>query len=99
MQQVNHGIIGDWKRVLSCTKSKCELTKLFTRYLTENCHELLDENTTIYVAGGLGDLALKVTNKFVEYITALESNHEEADSRIILHLAYAASLGAEQAIF
>ena len=75
-------IVGDWRRVVSSTESKGQLTRLFTRYLTENCHELLDDNTAVCVAGGLGELVLNVTSAYVGYVMALASTHEEADSRM-----------------
>lgn len=91
-------LIGDWKRVMSSTKSKSELTRLYTRFLTENCHELLDDNTVVYVAGGLGAKTLRVTSTYVEYVDSLSSNHEEADTRILLHIAYAGTLDVQQVV-
>ena len=91
-------VVNDWKKVLSSTRSKKELTRLLTKYLTENCHTLLDDGTTVYISGGMEDIAVKCTLTAVEYVQALESNHEEADSRLLLHVAHAASLGAQHCV-
>lgn len=75
-----HMVIGDWKRVLTSSKSKGELTKMYTRYLTENCHTLLSNDMQLFVAGGLQHKALRVTNETVSFVDSLESNQEEADT-------------------
>lgn len=91
-------VIGDWKRVLTSTKSKCELTKLYTRYITQNCHCLLRDGVQVFVSGGLKQKVLRVTNEYVAYVDALESTHEEADTRMLLHLVHASSVGAKNAV-
>ena len=94
----NNMTIVDWKKILASIRSKQELTKLYTKYLTENCHGILQENVTVFVASGIGQKAIKVSNSVVSYEQDLESNHEEADSRMILHLAFAGSSGAKKAV-
>ena len=95
--QLNMAVV-DWKKILGCIKSKEELTKLYTRYLTENCHQLLQNNVTVYIAGSIGQKTLKICNNVVSFVQDLESNHEEADSRMLLHLAFAGSSGAKKAV-
>ena len=94
----NNMVICDWKKILTSSKSKTEITKLYTKYLTQNCHELLKDNVTVFVAGGLGNKALRVSNEVVSFQHELDSNHEEADSRMILHLAFAGSSGVKAAV-
>ena len=72
----NNMAIGDWKKILTSSKSKQELTKLNTKYLTENWHELLQDDVTVFVAGGMGEKALKGSNKVVSFEHTLEFNHE-----------------------
>ena len=90
--------IPDWKSSLASSRFKRELTNLYTKHLTENCHELLSDSQHVYVSGGFDDKALKVSSDLVEFVEQLRSNHEEADTRILLHVAYQASYGAKRAV-
>ena len=77
----NNMAIGDWKKILTSSKSKQELTKLNTKYLTENWHELLQDDVTVFVAGGTGEKALKGSNKVVSFEhLALFSLRTESDN-------------------
>ncbi|KAH3880666.1 hypothetical protein DPMN_004587 [Dreissena polymorpha] len=80
--------IRDWKRVLTSSTSKRQLTKLYTENLTHHCPELLDENQEVYVASGMGQKALNFTNTCVSFLPSLYSKREEADYRMLLHVAY-----------
>ena len=44
----------------------------------------------MYVSGGIDEKALNVSNDVVHIIEQLRSNHEEADTPILLHVAYQA---------
>ena len=44
----------------------------------------------MYVSGGIDEKALNVSNDVVHIIEQLRSNHEEADTRMLLHVAYLA---------
>ena len=90
--------IPDWESSLASSRFKRELTHLYTKHLTENCHELLSDSQHVYVSGGFDDKALKVSSDLVEFVEKLRSNHEEADTHILLHVAYQASLGAKRAV-
>ena len=46
----------------------------------------------------MGEKALKVSKKVVSFEQYLESNHKDADSRMILHLELAGSSGARKAV-
>ena len=77
---------------------KRELTNLYTKHLTETCHELMSDSQHVYMSAGFDDKALKVSSDLVEFVEQLFSNHEEADTSILLHEAYQASLGANRAV-
>ena len=68
--QLNMAVV-DWKKIPGCIKSKEELTKLYTRYLTENCHQLLQNNVTVYIAGSIGQKTLKICNNVVSFVQDL----------------------------
>ncbi|KAH3840926.1 hypothetical protein DPMN_114384 [Dreissena polymorpha] len=90
--------IRDWKRVLTSSRSKSQLTKLYTECLTLHCHDLLDENQEVYVAGGMGQIALKVTNTCASFLPRLYSDQKEADYRMLLHVAYSSGSDARTVV-
>lgn len=93
-----HMQIGDWKRLLTSGRSKGELTKLYTEYLTLRSHEVLVNDQVVFVAGGMGLKALRVTNMSVSFVESLHSDQEEADCRMLLHVAHASGLGANTVV-
>ena len=90
--------IPDCNSSLVSSRFKRELTNLYTKHLTENCHELMSDLQHVYVSAGFDDKALKVSSDLVEFVEQLCSNHEEADTHILLHVAYQVSLGAKRAV-
>ena len=50
----------------------------------------------MYVSGGIDEKALHVSNDVVHIIEQLRSNHEEADTRMLLHVAYKARQSAKR---
>lgn len=52
---------------------------------------MLKTSKEVYVSGGMEDKALRVSCDAVSFIDAIESKHEEADTRILLHLAHVTS--------
>lgn len=61
----------------------------------------LNNTKELYLSGGFkdGDKTVVVTEESVQDVPPLRSNHEEADSQIILHAIYsAASLGASRIV-
>ena len=90
--------IPDWKSSLVSSSFKAELTKFYTVYLAEHYHKYITRTQHIYVSGGLGEKALKVSSDVVHVIEQLRSNHEEADTRMVLHVAYQARQGAKRII-
>ncbi len=51
-------------------------------------------NETVYISGGRGDTTFEITVDSCKEVASLKSNHEEADTRMLLHAAYAADNGA-----
>ena len=52
----------------------------------------------MYVSGGIDERALNVSNDVVHIIEQLRSNYEEADARMLLHVAYQARQSAKRVI-
>ncbi|XP_053400688.1 uncharacterized protein LOC128557383 [Mercenaria mercenaria] len=75
-------LIPDWKKVLTRSKSKNDLIKLFTRYLTENCHNLLETDEVIFVPGGMDEKFQRVCCSAVSFVYQMESSQEEADDAL-----------------
>lgn len=82
--------------MVSNTNSKHKLKTLSTLLLTENSKDL-EGQSEVYVAGGICDRALRVTSLCIEYVPQLRSNHEEADSRFMLLIAYGGRQNTQQA--
>ena len=87
--------IPDWKNSLLIGSFKGELTKFYTLYLAKHCYECICRTQHVYVSGGINEKALKVSNDVVHIIEQLWSNQEEADTRMLLHVAYQARQGAK----
>ena len=90
--------IPDWKSSLVSSSLKAELTKVYTVYLGQHYHKYITMTQHKYVIGGLGEKALKVSSDVVHVMEQLRSNHEEADTRMVLHVAYKARQGAKRII-
>ena len=88
----------DWKRALANSRFKRRLTNLYTQYLTEHCHEMLSHTQHVYVSGGLQAKALEVSFEVIEFVKQLRSNHEEADTRMLLHGASQARSGVNRVV-
>ena len=90
--------IPDWKSSLTNGSFKAKLTKFYTLYIAEHCNTCINMNQHVYVSGGIDEKALKVSNDVVHIIEQLRSNHEEADTRMLLHVAYQARHNAKRVI-
>ena len=86
--------ISEWKRALTNCKFKSNLTKFYTIFLAESAHILVDEDTSIIVSGGLEETTLKVNSDKVTFMKELNSNQEEADTRLLLHAHYESNNGS-----
>ena len=94
--------IPDWDELMSNANNKGTLLKYFSNYLCKNAETLIPENI-IAIIGGLFEARSRceaVRNGVVVEIPALScEQHEEADTRIIAHLAYCAdTLGYKRAV-
>ena len=62
-------------------------------FLAESARILIYRDTSVIVSGGLDETALKFTSDKVSYIKELNSNQEEADTRLLLHVYHEAKNG------
>ncbi len=80
-----------WKYFLGVTENKRSLIKFLGQYLSENLHIPADSAQSVYLAGCQTDhdtVQVLVTSGS-HFYPELESNHEEADTRMILHVLHA----------
>ena len=94
--------IPDWNELMSNANNKGTLLSYFSNCLCQNAETFIPENT-IVILGGLFETRSKcvaVRNAEVVDIQALAcEQHEEADTRIMAHLAYCAdTLGYKRAV-
>ncbi|CAG9761390.1 unnamed protein product [Ceutorhynchus assimilis] len=68
------------------------LIKFVTQYLIKSSPKLPPEKV-LWIAGGLqdGSMSIKVKNSGVTVDELLQSNHEEADTRLIFHLVHSST--------
>lgn len=90
--------IPDWKKVLSNSDSKREVTHLYTKHIALHAFEIVDSRKTIFVSGGFGLKTLKITHYCVSFVEELHSNQEEADTRLILHAEYCSLHGSNSVV-
>ena len=81
-----------WQKYISSAKNKTNLCAFLVGAWCEIGKEELQEDQTLVIAGGFGDnekVVLVRTGEAIE-IAALYSDHEEADTRLLLHAKHAA---------
>ncbi|WAR13564.1 hypothetical protein MAR_027744, partial [Mya arenaria] len=83
----------DWKGFLSVGKNKERLIAYYTDYIVQNSAPVLKGGESLFISGGAEDKCFLLTDGSCEEIKDLRSNHEEADTRIIIHSAYAKKKG------
>ena len=78
-------------KFLSNPVNKLNLANFVLTDMAEKCMEMLPEDVTLYFGGGFKDpkKAVKVQRNLCVRVEELESDHEEADSRMFLHIEYA----------
>ncbi|XP_060579912.1 uncharacterized protein LOC132736731 [Ruditapes philippinarum] len=81
----------NWKAFISIGKNKESLIQYFTEYIIKHAALHINDAETIYISGN--HKCFKVVKTSCEEVPELNSNQEEADSRIILHAAFAKSKG------
>eukprot|EP00058_Branchiostoma_floridae_P009808 XP_002595296.1 hypothetical protein BRAFLDRAFT_128105 [Branchiostoma floridae] len=81
-----------WKKYVANPKNKENLSEYLTQSFCELGMSHLQPGQKIVVGGGLedGQRAIMVTNNHTEDLKCLYSDHEEADTRILLHVQDAA---------
>jgi len=66
--------------------------------MAERAADSLKEKQTLYVSGGQGEMALRVTKDGCSESECLKSNHEEADTRMCVHTRVAAENGVDHIV-
>ncbi|KAG1661763.1 hypothetical protein GQR58_021271 [Nymphon striatum] len=87
----------NFKSFLSLSENKADLAAFLSEAMVEMAEEKLNPTHELVVAGGFEDL-LKVWISTDRSTDHLSSNHEEADTRLILHAADASQQGYERCV-
>ncbi|KAG1654512.1 hypothetical protein GQR58_024970 [Nymphon striatum] len=87
----------NFKSFLSLSENKADLAAFLSEAMVEMAEEQLNPTHELVVAGGFEDL-LKVWISTDRSTDHLSSNHEEADTRLILHAADASQQGYERCV-
>ena len=80
--------IKNWRRILASSESKDRLTHFLAESWKDTKRRKLLGEKTMFVT--YGEQCLKLTQDNYEAVTVLQSNQEEADTRIMLHAKHAA---------
>jgi len=83
----------NWKGFLSEGENKTELVSYYTEYICSS-RERLTHGRTVIISGGRGDTAVQISPDGIANVPDLESNQEEADTRIVLHAIFAVEKGS-----
>lgn len=87
--------IHKFRDFLKSWKNKLSLLHFLTQYIIDNHGEFLKDNEALLIAGGFENpekVVLLSKNQEEKTLDDLYSTHEEADTRIILHMIYEAQL-------
>ncbi|CAC5383566.1 unnamed protein product [Mytilus coruscus] len=94
-QKVNHIAEGrtvpDWKKFLSSNKNKQALITFLGDYLSRNLSDMFqDENKCLVLAGAFSnpEIVRQLSNEHVIDLPDLFCSHEEANTRILLHVIH-----------
>jgi len=79
-----------WLKYISNVKNKVRLCAFLTSTLVEIGQRQLQQNKELVIGGGNGDQAFSVKYNCCEVIQELNADHEEADTRMMLHAKHAA---------
>ena len=81
----------NWADFLQNDHNKSELISLYTTSLEKNNEDLLLEGQEMYISGGRGESAIVCKSSAASsLVDELQSNQEEADTRMVLHARHAA---------
>ena len=93
--KADEAILQNWKQFLTHGQNKANLAQYYTEYMMESAPALMNDGPIMCVSGGQDEKTISITREGVREVQSLFSNHEEADTRIILHAVAAAEDGAE----
>ena len=79
--------ITNWRRLLACSDTKSMLTKFLVESWKNTSKRMKLSGQVLYVT--YEDQCFILTRELCEEIPALRSSHEEADTRLFLHLKHA----------
>ena len=83
----NEHVPNQWDTFMVIAENKAELADFISKYIVDN-RATLSTETQIYIGGCEkedGETCMYIHNGEAESINRLRSNHEEADTRILLH--------------
>ena len=86
----------NWKQFISHSRNKAELASFLSSELIRNASDL-SQGHELVLAGGFED-ASGVWSSSRDNISQLKSNHEEADTRLILHAKEATDVGYNRTV-
>ncbi len=87
-----------WKDFLSVPDNKASLAKYYAEYISEKGTSCTP-GLCIYISGQDEDCKrITASTQSTQSVSALKSNAEEADTRIVLHAVYAANRGANSLV-
>jgi hypothetical protein len=81
-----------WNAFIDLPENKRDLVDFLSKYLIEICQSTLPENQLLITAGGFHDIE-KAEASHGQLSESLHSNHEEADTRLVLHAVDAVKSG------
>ena len=83
----NTPVPNQWSKFMSNCKNKANLTHFLCERWYDICPQILPAGKSIVLSGGFGDplRCVKVSSGHVEELQVLYSDHEESDTRMILH--------------
>ena len=80
---------------LSSGCNKDRLVKYYCGFVQENASLVLQDSEVLYITQDEGVINVVIDNVLME---ALQSNHEEVDTRMLLHVACATDIGTNSVI-
>ena len=102
---VGHQVSGNitvpqWEELMSRPANKANLLQFIYEDWCQKVKKLLPSKLKLFIGGGFKERSrsVMVTNCKVQKVPQLQSEQEEADTRIILHVQYAAITGSKRII-
>ena len=90
--------VTDMKKIMTSSKCKSQIASFYTKYISEQAHDLIPSSVSVFVSGGMEEKVLKIKNDCISYVQELESNQEEADTRMLLHVKHCRNLAAKRIV-